>query len=243
MTFWEYFKNTLGWPLIQKAGPLAALMQGAARYMDDVKADILWVRRQWLPKYCEPSFLAGHGASRGVTRHRLETEAQYRSRVHRALAWQLLGGKQEGMPRILEFYGYRPTGITNLRDEDEERWAEFRPELAPFEGRGFTAEDWELLNWLVNDVKPARSKLAAIRVNSEETGDIVVGLLLVQGEQMTVLSRVVIAAEDVSLSVAGVVRVATISEVRPANPDPAVTVQNCLMGCVVRTATSQTIRS
>ncbi|MGE4297518.1 MAG: phage tail protein [Desulfovibrionaceae bacterium] len=161
MGFWQYFRDTLAWPLIRRVGLLAALAEGGAGALDDVRDSEVWLRKQFHPGLAEAEHVATFARARGITRHRLETDDQFRSRVVRAYAWQLLGGKQAGLPQILEHYGYAVERIVNLRDEDPERWADFRVEL---EAERLQADDYELLGWILNDQKPARSKLADIRL-------------------------------------------------------------------------------
>lgn len=159
--FWTYFRDTLKFPLIGKEGALAQVAQGGAAVLDDVREVMVWLRNQFNPETCDPDRLAGFAASRGIARHRLESDGQYRARVVHAYAWQLLGGKESGMVKLLAYYGYDIERIENPRDIDPERWAEFAVDLGEPERR-YSGDDFELLVWLVNDQKPARSVLAGI---------------------------------------------------------------------------------
>ena len=159
--FWTYFRTQLAWPQIFRPGPLSALLEGLARSFDAAREDILWFRRQFSPVTCEDQYLDRHARSRRVKRFPTETDAQYRARVCAAYGWHLLGGKQAGMPQIVEAYGYN-VGVASLRPEDEERFAEFR--LVTTLDRPLEAQDPEILTGLANEYKRASSKLAAVRV-------------------------------------------------------------------------------
>lgn len=187
-SFWPYFRDTLAWPLIRRAGALACLVEGFARSLDQAKADILWLRDQFHPTTCEEAFVERLAAARGIARHPLESAAQFRARVVKAYAWQLQGGGQEGLPSILRAYGYPGCTVENLRAEEPERWAEFRV-VAPVssQGEGFSARDAELLEWVVAEQKPARSLLAGVRLEASLDTPFSVSSCCVAGEVVTVL--------------------------------------------------------
>jgi P2-related tail formation protein len=167
--FKEYFFKTLRWPLIHNVGPLAALVEGLARAMDEVRGDIIWLRDQFNPWTCDAGMIVKHAESRGISRHPSESEEGYRERCIRAFAWHRLGGGQLGMPQILAHFGYPGTEILNVRQEDPERWAEFKPQV-PIPDSGLHADDFPHIGWIANETKPARSKLAGICVTSSVQG-------------------------------------------------------------------------
>ena len=157
--FWKYFHDTLAWPLIHAPGPLAALARGAALALDRVRDDVVYFRRQWFPALCDPALVPDFGASRGLVRLPKAGAEQYRARVVHAYRWHLLGGKVEGLPEILKFYGFDVT-IENMRPFAPTRWAEFmvRLEAPPSYVDQFRQiEDLPELVWLLNEYKPARS--------------------------------------------------------------------------------------
>lgn len=163
--FWRYFRDVLRWPLIHKPGPLAALVQGQARSLDETRDDIVYFREQWFPEHCEASLIPGYGTSRGLVRHPRENAAQFRQRVIKAYAWHMLGGKIEGLPQILRFYGFESLKIENLREYQPSRWAEFQLGLktpASQAEQESLLKDLDALIWLINEYKPARSVLARI---------------------------------------------------------------------------------
>lgn len=164
--FWTYFRGTLAWPLIWRPGPLACIAEGLARVMDDVLADILWLRDQFSPATCEDRFIPHFARARGIRRHSLEGDARFAARVRKAYAWQLLGGLTEGMPKIFEHYGYPGSRIVNKRASDPARWAEFDVAVPPPD-TGLAEGDYALLEWAANDTKAASAKLAGIRIESE----------------------------------------------------------------------------
>jgi hypothetical protein len=172
--FKDYFFKTLRWPLIHRPGPLAALVEGLARALDEVRQDIIWLRNQFNPWTCEPGMIPPHAESRGIARYAEETGEQYRERCIRAFAWQCLGGGQLGMPQILAHAGYPGTKMFNVRHEDAERWAEFKPQV-PVPESGLKAEDFPRIAWMANETKPARSRLAGIRVASTVHGTVYAG--------------------------------------------------------------------
>lgn len=186
--FWFYFRDTLAWPLIRRAGALACLVEGLARSLDQAKTDILWLRDQFHPATCEEAFVARLAAARGIARHPLESDAQFRARVVKAYAWQLQGGGQAGLPSILRAYGYPECTVESLREEDPERWAEFwLVAPLPSQGEGFSARDAELLDWVVAEQKPARSLLAGVRLEASLNVSLSVSSGYVTGEVVTVL--------------------------------------------------------
>ncbi len=160
--FWKYFHDRLNWLPIHRPGPLSSIAKGLARHLDEARKDIIWLREQWHPAICEPEAVPGFGRSRGVLRHSRESDAQFRQRVVKAYAWHLLGGKVEGLPQILEFYGLEAPEIVSMRKILPSRWATFQ--LA-FKTPSTQKEQEDLLAnldsiiWLVNEYKPARSLL------------------------------------------------------------------------------------
>lgn len=161
--FWRYFHDRLHWPAIFRPGPLSALAKGLALYMDDVREDILWLRRQWHPATADDALIAAYGASRGIVRQRFDTDETYRRRVVQALAWHRLGGKWRGLERI---YAQNDFSAQVLPSDDPALWAHFRVEL-DVTSADFTPDAAELSWWLANEYKAARSKLDGIRTTTE----------------------------------------------------------------------------
>lgn len=202
MGFWGYFKDELRWPLIWRPGPLAALVEGLGRALDDVLADIMWFRRQFNPATCEASHVPAHAASRGIARHRLESATTFRGRCERAFAWHALGGGQAGVPRILEHLGYPDCTIVNMRERDPDRWAEFMPRV-PVPEAGLGTEDYELVAWAADDTKPARSIVAGVQTEGTAAATVSAAAALVLGTVATLAPAV-----PRETNVAGEVRVA-----------------------------------
>lgn len=160
--FWKYFHEKLGWGLIHAPGPVSAILKGLALRLDVVREDAVFTREQWYPQLCEPGMVPHHGASRGLTRYYKETPEQFRQRVINAYAWHMLGGKQKGLPEILRFYGFDALHIENMAHEHPERWAEFMVQLRDPKNvseQKTLIDDLDKLVWLINEYKPARSKL------------------------------------------------------------------------------------
>lgn len=217
MGFWQYFRDTLALPLIRRQGALAGIAEGGAGALDSARDHVLWLRDQYAPGKCEAEHVANFAVARGIKRHRLETDTQFRARVVRAYAWQLLGGKQSGLPQILAHYGYTAK-VESLREEDPARWAEFRVSLDVPEG--LAAEDYELLNWIINDQKPARSRLAAISVPASDTADVATGGLAAVGMRIAARIRADVAFEDAPVRSGGLALIGT--SILAALPSPTI---------------------
>lgn len=157
--FWNYFKNTLKFALIWSPGPLTSLVRGAAGVLDDAREAELWLRDQFLPERCETANLDEFARSRGITRAAYETDVQYYERVRLAWNWFVTGGRESGVKRIVsDACGIDTVDIINLRDTDPARWAEFRVRINNIEGDMLSK--LPTMTWAINEVKPARSKLA-----------------------------------------------------------------------------------
>lgn len=154
--FWKYFHDTLHWPQIFHPGPLSAMAKGLALYMDGVRDDILWLRRQWSPAKADEELIERYGASRGIYRQHFDTDQSFRARVLNAYAWHHLGGKVRGLERIFAENGLEGTEV--LPASLPELWAHFRLSL-DVTGTSFTADSAALSWWLANEYKPARSRL------------------------------------------------------------------------------------
>lgn len=162
MKFFDYMRDILSWALIGRPGPLAALMEGVGRYLDDVQSDIVWLRDQYIVPLADDAMIPAFGESRGVPRTRFDSNRQYRVRVERAYAWQKLGGLETGLPRILEEYGFPDGVIKNLRETDPERWATFAVHLLT-PPPDFKPEDVEAVMSVAGNYKPARSKIHLVQ--------------------------------------------------------------------------------
>ena len=176
--FWQYFHDKLNWPAIFRPGPVSALAKGLALYMDDVREDILWLRRQWNPATADDERIAAYGASRGILRTRYDTDESYRLRVVNAFAWHKLGGKVQGLVRILAENGFAGAVIVPVNDvrrhdaafshngaatyNDGLCWAQFDVKLVEIPEQGLNADILAWFRWLVNEYKPARSILRAM---------------------------------------------------------------------------------
>lgn len=162
--FWRWVREVLAWPFIRTPGPLACVVEACARAADDVLADVHWLRDQFNPATCEDAYVDRYGAARGLTRHHKESAAQWRRRVCAAMAWHKLAGRTLGMPQILAHYGYTGGIMCNLAAEGApERWAHFRAELVTGD-YPVTDADWELIRWVLNSTKPAKSVLENITI-------------------------------------------------------------------------------
>jgi hypothetical protein len=158
--FWEYFRDTLNWPLL-KSRYLQVIVRGLALYMDDITADMRRIRNEYLPE--ESTLLDDFAASRGVKRTPADTDEQYRARVLAAYRWQMMGGKERGLVEILKEYGYPGAQIEYF--DDPERWAEFGVRFDEQYGQNLFG-----LIPLINEYKPARSKLGNMQTPARTEG-------------------------------------------------------------------------
>jgi len=172
--FWKYFRDSLRWPQIWRPGPLSAVVKGLALHMDDVREDIIWLRRQWNPATADAEMIARYGESRGIIRWRFDTDESYRRRVINAFAWHKLGGKVRGLERIFAENLYL---AEVLPSSDPALWAHFRLSLDVTE-TGFDDQSGPLAFWLANEYKPARSVLEGVITKSRTPLEECVGVAL-----------------------------------------------------------------
>lgn len=184
--FWNWIRNVLRWPLIRRAGALACLVEGVCRAADDVLQDIYWLRDQFNPATCEDQYLDRHGAARGLTRNPRESDARWRRRVCAAMAWHKLAGRAAGMPRIMEHYGYSGAMMVNLAAEGRpERWAHFRCAFTP--DSQMTETDWDLVRWILQETKPAKSVLETMTLVLSPQAAMRPSMAQAVGEVITIL--------------------------------------------------------
>lgn len=172
--FWQYFHDKLNWPAIFRPGPLSALVKGLALYMDDVREDILWLRRQFSPATADDELIERYGTSRGVPRTRYDTDDKYRTRVVRAYAWHKLGGLVGGLPQVLAEYGYPGGVIRHCRDDAPALWAHFEVHLLT-PSHEWGQADIDAVYALANTYKPARSVLRHVSFALRQEGPVFVG--------------------------------------------------------------------
>lgn len=183
--FWDYFKKELRFPAIFRPGPLAMLADGAAGLLDTVREIIIQLRDQFFPLLCETEQLKRFAAARGIVRAPLEAEDYWLSRVKFAYLFWAMGGRASSLAEALcKSFDFTSVDIINLGasdalidettaaplfDEtsgepleyvDEGRWAEFV--VIVYMKTDAPQYIQEQVIWAINDVKPARSKLAAI---------------------------------------------------------------------------------
>lgn len=161
---WDYFRETLRLPFIQKPGPLAMLSAGGADRLDIVRDEILAVRDQFFAPRCEDVYLVRFAASRGIARSPEEPEEHWRERVRFAYHWWARGGRESAMAEALMVgFGFVRAVVINMRAEDPARWASFRVMLTSGSTDDVPAVSVASIVWAINESKPARSKLAALQ--------------------------------------------------------------------------------
>ena len=172
--FWRYFRDKLHFGLIAVPGALAVIIHGLARYLDDVRQDIFWLRDQYIPTKAEDGHIPLHGDSRAVPRTRFDSDARYRRRVERAYPWHRLGGKEQGLPTILSEYGFSGGKVYNKRHDSPELWAHFDLNLL-HPPSDFDNADVEAVLALANQYKPGRSVIGVIQFASEQYSPLCLG--------------------------------------------------------------------
>ncbi|MGE4319616.1 MAG: phage tail protein [Deferribacterales bacterium] len=165
--FYQYFSQTLRFPFLRAGSAFLSLVKGIAVVLDEMLEKLNWVRDQFVPSKCETQYLRHFADSRSIKRYSFETDEQYRGRICAAYVFFAQAGKDAGVQAIFALYGL-PATIESLRDTDEERWAEFYLIFADVTGEVISSTD-EYIQ-IMNDVKPARSKLAGVKYNLETDG-------------------------------------------------------------------------
>lgn len=194
---WEYFHDTLRWNLIRLTKSALSLMgEGGGNTLDDAREAILWLRKQFLPATAEADYLPAYATSRSITRHPSESDAQFKARVVRAWYWHYLGGKQAGLPKILEFYGYGEATIRNWREVDPALWAEFWCDLLPPTSVALLPADLRLIVWALNEYKPARSRLRGLGVTRAISGPVRLATAGRVGARITLRPRLPVATRS-----------------------------------------------
>ncbi|GKT30656.1 hypothetical protein ADUPG1_005585, partial [Aduncisulcus paluster] len=84
------------------------------------------------------------------------------------------------MPKLLKHFGYDVDEPVNVRSEDETRWAECRIDVKY--PAIIKEDDYHLQLWAINEAKPGRSKLAAIRYNATLENDNYMGGVVTTGD-------------------------------------------------------------
>jgi hypothetical protein len=178
--YWKYYLDTVRYPEIQHRGALALLAEADAQELDRLYDSALNLREQFFPALADKESVVRHGRSRGVPRHFLENDPQYRSRVVKAWSWQHLAGKHWGMYEIFAEYGFP---IISLRYLTGEHWAEFDIEVEIPDGQGFGDEVFDLIYWLVFEYKRASAMLRGISMIKRSRGLLRIASGLMTGER------------------------------------------------------------
>lgn len=160
--FFDYFNSGLRWTLIEKIGPVRVLVQGAASALDEARNALVWIRNQFNPgTTTDTASIESFAASRGIVRLPEEPYDYYLARLINAFMWYRQGGTEPSLAEVLRLCGYDTIKVTNCRDIDPERWAEFIVDIIPDPDDVLTSEA-ALLD-MISIVKPARSKCAGVR--------------------------------------------------------------------------------
>ncbi len=183
--FKDYIFNTLRLSFLHKPGPLAMLPDGASGCLDSVRVVIESLRIQFLPPLCETIYLIRFAKSRGIVRNPLEPEPHWLERVRFAYLWWSRGGRASAMAEALQVgFGFGTVEIVNMTttfqlvdendrtpivdettatdiaDGNSDRWAEFTV-VAHLKGNEIRYTREQIV-WAINEIKPARSRLASL---------------------------------------------------------------------------------
>lgn len=180
--YWKYFLNTLRYPEIQHGGALALLAEAEGGELDRLYDSGLKLRDQFLPALAEKESVQLHGRARGLPRHFLENDAQYRTRVLKAWAWQHLAGRHWGLHKIFAEYGFSKIRLTNLSGV---HWAEFDLDIESPAGGSLGDDVWDLAYWLIFEYKRASAMLRTLRLVKRIQGRAVIRAALAAGEIFT----------------------------------------------------------
>lgn len=132
--------------------------------LDDLKASIFRLRRQWLVTTASDRSLQMLGAERGIFRYEDEPLEIFRNRVQAAYELYALGGTLPGMTKALQALGYEHPEIT----ERTPTWSRFRLTLPVNLADGFAPEAWQRIRSMVWMMKPAHTMPAyTIRLKPE----------------------------------------------------------------------------
>ncbi|VFQ45947.1 phage tail protein [Desulfoluna butyratoxydans] len=168
--FWKYIRNQLRFRPALAGGPVAVILKGMAKALDDVCADIVWARDQMNPKTCDDELVPAFAQSRGIRKHPAETFDQYRTRVVDAWAWHRMAGRHPGVERILDHYGHEGCTLSSMKPVDSTRWAEFEvsvPADAPMDKTKYDA-----IRDVINGAKAATAKLARVSTRTQTPSQI-----------------------------------------------------------------------
>lgn len=158
--FFEYFKN-LNWLYLKENSAITAIIHGLSLVLDETKEKITWVRNQGIMGLCDDEYINDHARSRNIQTRINETPEQFKRRVFYAFIWFRKSGRKSGMQESFNVAGFPDIGIINCRDEDPERWAEFKL-IFDDENKFLTHDQIKTITEIANIQKPARSKLASI---------------------------------------------------------------------------------
>jgi len=162
--FWNYIRTKLAFIPVLKQGPLSALVNGAAKSLDTARGDILAVREAMMPETAAPNYLAVIARQRGIVKWPDEAFDAFRVRVTIARLYWRTGGNPFGLCDILNAFGYRDIDVI---EHTGKIWAEMT--VAMKMDLAHAVPNTSYLVRLINDIKPARSRLRGLNLFSHES--------------------------------------------------------------------------
>lgn len=162
--FWDYVRKKLAFIPVLTPGPIAALVEGAATNLDTARADILALRGAMMPETAEPDYLSIIARQRGILRWPDESLDAFRVRVTIAWLYWKTGGNPLGLEEVLHAFGYQDVDVIEHTDDI---WAETT--VAVKMEMAHAVPNTSYLVRLINDVKPARTRLRGLNLFSGES--------------------------------------------------------------------------
>lgn len=160
--FFDYFKTGLNWVFVSQDGPISALVKGASEHLDSARDVVAWLRNQFNPgTTTDTASIEAFAASRGIVRLPEEPYDYYLARLINAFMWYRQGGTEPSLAEVMRLCGYDTIKVTNCREFDQARWAEFTVDIILDPDEVITSES-ALLD-MISIIKPARSKCAKVR--------------------------------------------------------------------------------
>ena len=163
--FKDYIIKTLGFFPLLKKGPLRALVAGASKSLDFAEKDIVFLRDKIMPETADSESIKKIAGSRGIRRWPVENDEDFKIRVIMAYAFWKKGENPLGMKEIIKAFGYEHPEIlehNNDQDKAPDQYSTFSVSL----GLNASVSETGFLLKLINEVKPARSKLRQIKARS-----------------------------------------------------------------------------
>lgn len=201
--FKQYFFKVLNYLPLQKSKYIACIVEGLANYFDKIRKDIIFTRNQYIIPLADKKLISKYGSSRNILRSKFDSDENYYNRVLNAYNWISLAGKEQGLIKILNNYGFQVGEFKNLGLENKEKWAEFEFKYP----NKFIIEDVERMVAVINQYKPARSRLASMITPYEIKGNVYIyGIYRIESTIKSIISPIININSKTNLYFSGIVQ-------------------------------------